>query len=456
MNRHRLRDILDLTWPQTAMLLCQFVVGITDVWAAGRLGSDVQASIGLIAQCQMLLMTLAFAGSGGAVAAVSQSLGARRLLRARRYVGLVLIGGVLVGLVPALIGFWLRIPFLQSVRTPEAIMPTALLFLEVYLATLPFQYVLTIGGAVFRASKSVRIPLYVTAGVGVINVAGDLGFGLGWWGIPAYGAAGIAWSTFASVTLGAAALTALAVREGLFTAQSFAPLRWIRKGAPYLFKVAGPALLTSVLWQGGYVILFAVTAALPENSVTILAGLTAGFRLEAVLFLPAVAFNMTASVLVGHRLGERNGIEAQRTALTILGVGCGVMTLVGVVMWPLRGELAAFLTLDAAVQTEIIRYLSFNIMSVPFTVTGIILVGVFNGAGATFYPLVSLSSAVWLVRLPSAWILGHVFLCGANGVFAAMLLSQIVQASLLLFVLLRCDWKRFAMTARHEKERQGA
>jgi len=132
------------------------------------------------------------------------------------------------------------------------------------------------------------------------------------------------------------------------------------------------------------------------------------------------------------------------------------MTLVGVVMWPLRGELAAFLTPDAAVQTEIVRYLSFNIMSVPFTVTGIILVGVFNGAGATFYPLVSLSSAVWLVRLPSAWILGHVLVCGANGVFAAMLLSQIVQASLLLFVLLRCDWKRFAMTARHEKERQGA
>lgn len=160
---------------------------------------------------------------------------------------------------------------------------------------------------------------------------------------------------------------------------------------------------------------------------------------------------MTASVLVGHSLGAGNRTEAQRVVLTILGIGCAVMSLVGAALWPLRGELAAFLTPDAAVRCETARYLSFNILSVPFTVASVILAGALTGAGATVYALLVFSGTVWLVRLPSAWMLGHSFAYGATGIFGAMLLSQIVQASLLVWVVLRCDWKRFAMAVRHKK-----
>ena len=46
LNTERIHTIWHLTWPQCIMLLCQFVIGITDVWAGGRIGSEVQASIG--------------------------------------------------------------------------------------------------------------------------------------------------------------------------------------------------------------------------------------------------------------------------------------------------------------------------------------------------------------------------------------------------------------------------
>ena len=41
LNTERIHTIWHLTWPQCIMLLCQFVIGITDVWAGGRIGSDV-------------------------------------------------------------------------------------------------------------------------------------------------------------------------------------------------------------------------------------------------------------------------------------------------------------------------------------------------------------------------------------------------------------------------------
>ena len=91
LNTERIHTIWHLTWPQCIMLLCQFVIGITDVWAGGRIGSEVQASIGLITQCHMMFMALAMAAVSGAVASISQSLGACKFVRARRYVGLVTI-----------------------------------------------------------------------------------------------------------------------------------------------------------------------------------------------------------------------------------------------------------------------------------------------------------------------------------------------------------------------------
>ena len=226
----------------------------------------------------------------------------------------------------------------------------------------------------------------------------------------------------------------------------------MRVGAPYLIRVAGPALGTSFLWQSGYLTLFVITASLPVGSVTALAGLTAGMRVEAFLFLPAVAFNMTASVLVGHALGAGDRTEARRVALTILGIACGGMTLVGLCLWPWRAEAAGLLAPDPDVARETATYLAYNILSVPFTVASVVLAGTLNGAGATVYPMLAFSVAVWLVRLPLAWLMGHVVWQDASGIYLSMLVSQMVQSSALLWVLLRCDWTRFTL---HVKQRRG-
>ena len=146
-----------------------------------------------------------------------------------------------------------------------------------------------------------------------------------------------------------------------------------------------------------------------------LAGLTTGLRVESILFLPAVAFSMTASVLVGHALGEGNHREAKRTLLATLGIACAGIAAWGAAIWPWRMELAGLIAPDPAVQVETVKYLSFNIMAVPFTVASVVLAGGLNGAGATVYPMVSFSFAVWAVRLPIAWLFGHIIWQDASG-----------------------------------------
>jgi MATE family multidrug resistance protein len=93
-------------------------------------------------------------------------------------------------------------------------------------------------------------------------------------------------------------------------------------------------------------------------------------------------------------------------------------------------------------------YLKINLFATPFTVTSMIMSGVFSGAGATVYSLVIFSFSTWAVRLPLAWWLGHMLWQEASGVFVAMLVSQVVQASSSMYILLHCDWYRFSSTAK--------
>lgn len=447
------RDIWGLTWPQMLMMFFVFCLGLTDVWTAGRIGGDVQAAFGLVAQCAMFLQVLVMAMSSGAMAAISQSLGARRQRRARRYVGMIVLCSLLLGLLVACIAYAGRNIFFRLLMTPADILPITLDYWGITLFTLPASYIFVATGMLFRATRQVFPPLWISAIMALCNLAGNLGFGLGWFGLPAFGYHGIAWTTFACTCLGATLNCLFLARTGYLSKADIPPLRWMRAGAPYLLKVALPAGAAQIVWHTGYVTLFAVAASLPVDSINALAGMTAGMRAEALLFLPGMAFSMTASVMVGNCLGAGNKDQALRLALQLAAAGSLFMSLVAAALWPFIGDMAAALSTVPGAQVQAVSYLRYNFISTPFTVISMVLGGAMTGAGATRYNLMVYGGSFWIVRLPLAWWLGHYVWRDAAGIFLGMLASQVVQSLIMLWVLLRADWTRFAMHAGrgHEK-----
>jgi len=442
------RTIWGLIWPQALMMMMQFGIAFICVWVAGRIDPVVQASFGMVAQCVMFLQVVAIAVGSGAVASISQSLGAGLELRARRYVLLVGWGSLLLGILTALLGYVFRNQLFDALMAPPETREILDKYWLVTLLTTPLNYVWGVSSGLFRAIRQVIAPLWVTVLVLAAIVFGSTGLGLGRFGLPNFGYMGIAWANFASVLIGATGNILLLLRLGYMHPRDTPPWRWIRRGAPYLIRVAWPAGLSQFLWQLGYLAVFAITASLPVGGVAALAGMTAGMRLESLLFMPAFAFNMTASVLVGNSLGAGDKAEARRLALVLSTSGCMCISLLAAAMWPFMGNLAAFLSDSPAVQAQTVSYLFYNLLSAPFTSSSMIFGGVMMGAGATRYNLAVFASSFWLVRLPLAWLFGHILWEDAAGIFFSMLVSQAVQACAMLWVLLRFDWTRFSIVRR--------
>nr|WP_322785958.1 MATE family efflux transporter [Pseudodesulfovibrio piezophilus] len=445
-----------MAWPQLIMMVFHFCIGLADVWVAGYINREVQASLGIISQSLFFLLVIAMAVANGSVAAISQSLGAGLYKRVERYVGLSLILAAIFGGIFLLFGLPLKDFLVTALQVPPTMRPVTEYFLAVYLILLPSYYILLITNAIFRARKQVIYPLYSMILVTLMNTFLDLGLGLGWFGMPDIGFKGLAWATFGSVTAGALLNIFILARQGVLKFKSFPPLRWIKRALPYLAKVSWPSGLMQIVWHSGYLVLYAITAALPWNAVNALAGMAIGLRIEALLFLPAFAFNMTAGILIGHYLGARQPEEAKKCGYRILFLGLISITLFSIIFWQFITPCVNILTRDPAVAQEAITYLKWNILAIPFTLTSMILAGAFNGAGATLYNLLIMGCASWFIRLPLAYGLGHLWMQDAEGIWIAMFCSQIVQSLTLVYFYTFKNWQRFAMIKNRNGNRTSA
>ncbi len=447
----RLQEIWGLVWPQVLMLLCTIVINLTDTWVAGQIAPEAQASVGMAFQVQLFLMIFAGALGAGGMASVSQSIGAGRWGRARRFAAVVLFSSIALAVVLACLVYVFAGPILGMLQTPPALQDTAGYLLRAMMAGLPFFYVMQVGSTLFKAARQVIAPLVVMMLSCAINLCGDLCFGMGYLGFPDCGLKGVIWSTVAANAASGALTLCVLKRGGILSGYALPDVRWMRRAAAYLCKVSLPACGNGLMWQTGYLVLFGITAGLPDG-VASLAGLTAGNRIEAILYMPATAFMVTASILVGNYLGAGDTVTARKTGMALFVLSGVSMSAVAGVMWPFIGDIARLFSLEQAVQIQISHYLFFNVLAVPFTVSGLVLHGVMNGAGASVYSLLVNVIGIWLIRLPLAWVLSHVVFSDAYGVYMAMLISMVVQTSVITWIFFRWDWAAFALRAQRSRQ----
>lgn len=65
-----------------------------------------------------------------------------------------------------------------------------------------------------------------------------------------------------------------------------------------------------------------ILGALPKNNVEIMAAFTNGLKIESAIFLPAFAFNMANTVVIGNLLGRNDKEGAFRAGIITALTGC--------------------------------------------------------------------------------------------------------------------------------------
>jgi MATE family multidrug resistance protein len=437
-------NIWRTSWPMFLIMVLTFLVGFADVYVAGCIGPEVQAAVGFVSQLYFLITIVANAISIGTLALVSRAVGSGDRRKAIEIARQSLLFSIAVAAGITLGCFFFYREIIAFAGFPAGTREMAERFLRIFALALGPNYILIISNAVFRASGEVKKPLLTMFLVSLINIAGDFALVFGIFPFPEMGYIGIAVSTAAAVTAG------MAVSLGLFTVgwwQSFYSRPWTLSYSMVLkiVRIGWPSAMLQIAWNAGTIVLYNILGRLGAASIPALASITNGLRIEAIIYLPAFALNMAASVLVGQNIGAGRADRAARAGWKIAQVGVIFISLLAVPIFIWAGHFASLLTRDQAVLAETARYLRFNMLSEPFMALGAILGGGLQGAGDTRGTMWVIIIAMWFVRLPLAYSLAIVMGHGATGVWVAMITSMAVQGTLMSLRFQRGHWRELGV-----------
>lgn len=430
-------DSWSVSWPMALIMFFIFLIGLCDVYVAGRFGKEFQAAYGLAFQVYFIFGIIAMAFTVGSVSVISRLFTSDSTDEFRKSVSSSVVSMFVCGLVVGIIAFLFSEVIIKKFNISNDMKVIVVSLMKIYSVGLLFNYMLINTNGILRACGMIRKSLFTMIIVCFLNVG--LNFFLAF--KTSFGFTGIAVATVVSTCCGSV--------FNLFHARRlhFNLARFSASIISNIIRISWPAGMMQVLWQLGAMALFYILSALPRNNIETMAAFTNGLKIEALIFLPAFAFNMANAVLIGNLLGRKEKENAFSTGIVTASMGVLVVTGLTVIIMINARTIASFLSDNALVVNESIKYIYISLLFEPMMAWGVILGGGLSGAGDTKSLMVIVVFAVWLVRIPLSYISAIFLGLGAVGIWWSMNASIIFQTVFITRRYFRKKWIKYGEKA---------
>jgi putative MATE family efflux protein len=300
------------------------------------------------------------------------------------------------------------------------------------MATVVVLVALVIGSGVLRGAGDTRTPMVVTAIANVVNVGLAYGLIYGHFGLPALGAVGSAWATFA-----ARALALLLLLGALWKGRNGVSIAGVGGWRPdwsvarRVLALGVPASVEQILMASAFLVLTILVAGLGTDT---LAAQRISMSALSFSFLPGIGFGIAATALVGQsvgagRPGAAAGVAAVATTWAVIW-----MSAIGALVFAFAVPIMRLFTADPGVVRIGADGLRVVALAQPFWAVGMAQSGALRGTGDTRFPLIIGAAGIWSAVLV-AWLGLRLAGGGLATVWAAFLVTSPITAFL--------TWRRF-------------
>lgn len=433
------RQLFNLAWPSLIENLLQTMLGVVGLIFVGKLGADAIAGIGLGNQL-MFTLVVAFMGLGvGTTALVARAIGRKDPHDAQHIFKQSLILTVAISIVLAFLGSFLGEPIMRWMGATPPVASLASEFLRITSLFSIFIGIMFVGSGTLRGAGDTRTPMLITAFINVVNIVLDYALIFGNFGAPELGAIGTAYAaTFARGVGAALILVALFWRNRAIVI----PLRGDWKIAPPILRrvmrIGIPASAENIFFQLGLLVFSGMIVGLGTADI---AAMNIAFNVSTFSILPAFAFGIAATTLVGQNLGANDVPRAEASAWQALKSGAVWMCIMGLVYIFARTQLVGLYTTDP----EVIALCSMLLIMVglmqPFQAVAVILGSALRGAGDVRATMLITFFSTWVLRVGLGYFFGIVLGLGLLGIWFGWC-SDFIFRSIAVYMRFRVGkWK---------------
>lgn len=397
------------------------------------LGKEALAAVGASMPVVFAIIALVIGIGSGASVVISQYFGAGQKDKVRITSDTLHIFLLATGAIIGVAGVFLSDSIFRLIGLPDELIPMASDYLQVYLGGVFLLFGFNTVAAMLRGVGDSKTPLYFLIISAVLNVGLDLLFivTFGW------GVASAAWATV--ISQGVAYFLAIFYinhkKDIVFHINLF-HLRFDR----HIFRqCVNYGLPTGV--QQSFVAFGAVAIMGIVNGfgTDVIAGYSAGMRIDGLAVIPAMNFAMALTSFTGQNVGAGRWDRVKKglgKTLLFSSITCVALTIVII----LFGEQMLHLfTPDVAVVAVGEEYLVIVSLFYLLFSTMFIINGMLRGAGAMIFPMFSTLVALWGIRVPAAMLLSKSM--GVQGIWWSIPIGWSVGMGMSIWYYYSGKWR---------------
>ena len=444
-------SLFALAFPSIVANLLYSGVAIVQLKFVGTLGPEALAAIGVGQRVFFALQAVLMAVSAGTTALVARAWGADDRDEASRLTMASLIAGgafALAVTVPGILAAGPVASIFGLDAETTAMAASNIRWMSLFNLAFAANFIL---GAALRAAGDAWSPLWIGAGVNVINIPLLYLFVFGHFGFPQMGVAGAAVAGGISFTIGGAVMTAIWLSQGFRL--KYVTNKWFRRERfERLLNIGYPAGVEVIVFQCGYFVFLMLIGHF--YGTIAFAAYNVGSSLLMVCFVVGFGFSIAGSTLAGQHLGAHDPDGAVRSGWRSTIYAVASMGTIGVAVAIFARELAGFFlgdepeTIDLTVKMAYIMASMTPLLAIEFAIGGAL-----RGAGDTRFPLVAtmvgligarclLAGIFTFLEWPVVWVYG------------AMIVEFLVKGAMLIARFMSGRWKTVIVEPPERKETQ--
>lgn len=411
------KDLRRLVLPIFLDQLLLAGVGIVSTLLLSYAGEAAVSAVSLVEMINVFIISILLAVSTGGTVVLAQIIGSKRLELAQKASGQMMILTVLVGLLFMGMVLGLGQPILNLLfgSVDPDVMRAAQIYFIISSLSYPFMALYNASAGLFRAMGNSRIPMI---GSMVLNISSVLGFGLAIFIFKA-GIKGVAVASLTSRIIASLFLIRLNFNPELIVSldkKNF--LTWDTSLVHRIVKVALPNSVENGVTQLGRVFLASIIALFGTAQITA-NGIVNSLGAFTLSYSMALVF---ASVtVVGQCVGAKEYEQARLYAKKLMRQGQIVTLVLAVLSIVLLPALLQIYTISDEARTLTYQVMILhNIIAVLFWTPGFMLASSLRAAGDARFTMIVSLTAMFIFRIPAAYLFAVVLDFGVMGVMMAM------------------------------------
>ncbi|MCR2821657.1 MATE family efflux transporter [Lederbergia panacisoli] len=422
-----------LAWPILIEILMLRLMGIADTFMLSHYSDNAVAAVGFSDQILAMTVMLCSMVTIGTTILVSRYVGAKDEQSASEITRVSISLNFLFGLFIGLILIIFASDLLRLMGLPSELMKDATIYMVIIGGFTFVQSLMLTASAVIKGHGLTKQVMYVMTGANILNIIGNYLFIFGPFGIPVLGVKGVAIATVASRFIGTIVLFVILkkqIGESIPLSKLF---RFPKLHVKNLLKIGVPSSVDSIAWNLQMVVVTIFIAMIGTTALTTNVYTT---NLRAFITMFSGALGQGTLILISRKIGQKKMDEAYGQSMHIFKIAAFVAFCVAGLFFIFSKPLLKIFTNSPDIIMLGSSIILLTLLLEPGRAFNLIFNNSLKAAGDVNFPVVVAILGMWLISVPTAYILGIHFGLGLIGVWIGFVVDEWVRG-----IILRRRWK---------------